>query len=153
MRRIVLTATALLIASGGAASAADRRALRPPIINLSAPAAVKYAFREGCMPAVVEGRPVGELLRPMPVGPKSPDAIMISTAVAVEEGKIGYTVQAAGKEPRPCARPCLTSWKAFPCAPSPSADLGPCSRRPGASNWPERQSSSSCPPARHRPRG
>jgi hypothetical protein len=93
---MILIAQGLLVA--GCAVTTDDRTLRPPVINLSASAAVKYAFGEGCLPAVVEGRPVGDFLRAAPLLPKSPGVTEISTAVRVRESAIGCTVEATAPD-------------------------------------------------------
>lgn len=98
----------------GCAAAVDERALRQPKINFNTPAAVTYAFGEGCLPAVVEGKPISALLRPSIVASKTPGVTNITTKVWVEEAAIGCTVVGVADDPEPLRSAVLDWVKAAP---------------------------------------
>jgi hypothetical protein len=111
MRRPILFAAlaAQGVLAAGCAAAVDERALRSPKIDFNAAAAVKYAFGEGCLPSVVEGKPISALLRSSVVASKNPGVTNITSKVWVEEAAIGCTVIAVAPDPEPL-RAAVLDW-------------------------------------------
>lgn len=119
----LLAAQALITA--GCAAVVDERALRAPKINFNTPAAVRYAFGEGCLPSVVEGKPISALLRPSIVASKTPGVMNITTKVWVEERAIGCTVVAIAADPEPLRSAVLDWLKGVTLRPVASRGTGP----------------------------
>jgi hypothetical protein len=127
MRKSILLAAlaAQGLLAAGCATAVDERALRAPKINFNTPAAVKYAFGEGCLPSVVEGKPISALLRPSVVTSKTPGVTNITTKVWVEENAAGCTVIAIAADPEPLRAAVLDWLKGAPLRPVTSRGTGP----------------------------